>query len=263
MKEFFGQWYGVLAFALFATIIVLLIITVNYKWFFKRALDVFISLICAIVTCPIVVGVIIAYAVRANKDGGRDIFAKTYYIGKNGKPIYSLRFNLLNKEGKTDGFGKKIKPFASIPAIYDVLFGRFSFIGPMPLPLRCESLITDEDFPRFKVRPGLINPLVLRGENNTRNYEKMFRADKLYVKQHGLFRDTRIFFVWLFIKIRGSKKNYIGVPANISYAEYLLEEKQITKAEYDKSLEGEKAQLERIKRRKQLKKRMTNYRSDD
>lgn len=262
MTEFFGQWYGILAFALFATVVVLLIITVNYKWFFKRAFDIFISLICAIATFPIVVGVIIAYAVRANKDGGRDLLTKTYYIGKNGKPVYSLRFNLLNKEGERDGFSKKIKPLSSIPAIYDVFMGRFSFIGPMPLPLYNENLITDEDFPRFKVRPGLINPLVIRGENNTRSYEKMFRADRLYVKKHGLFRDIRIFFTWLFIKIRGAKKNYIGVPATVPYAEYLLKEKQITRAEYDKALESEKAQLERIEKRKKLKKRMSGYRGE-
>lgn len=263
MTEFFEQWYGILAFALFATVVVLLIITVNYKWFFKRASDIFISLICVIVTSPVALGVAIAYAVQANKDGGRDLFARTYYIGKNGKPTYALRFNLLNKEGKTDGFSKRIKPLSSIPAIYDVFMGRFSFIGPMPLPLYTENLITDEDFSRFKVRPGLINPLVIRGENNTRSYEKMFRADKLYIKQHGLFRDIRIFFTWLFIKIRGAKKNYIGVPAVTPYAEYLLNEKQITRAEYDKALESEKAQLERAEKRKRLKKRMTNYRSDD
>lgn len=260
MTDFFNEWYGVLAFVVFAVVIGILIIAVNYKWFFKRTLDIIFALIAAIITSPVALGVVIAFAVKTNKGGGRNTFVRTYYVGKGGKAVYSLRFNTLDKDGKADSFGKKIKPFSAIPAIYDVLCGRFSFIGPMPLPLYTEGLITDEDFVRFKVRPGLINPLVLRGENNTRSYEKMFRADKLYVNGHGLFKDTRIFFVWLFVKLRGGDKNYIGVPRDVGYAEYLLGGGQITRAEYDKALESAKAALEREEKRKNLKKRMTEYR---
>lgn len=260
MADFFNQWYGVLAFVIFAVVIVILIIAVNYKWFFKRALDILFALIAAIITSPIALGVVIAFALKANKGGGRNTLCRTYCVGKGGKPVYSLRFNTLDKDGKEDSFGKKIKPFSSIPAIYDVLCGRFSFIGPMPLPLFNEELITDEDFIRFKVRPGLINPLVLRGENTTRSYEKMFRADKLYVNGHGLFKDTRVFFVWLFVKLRGGNKNYIGVPREVGYAEYLLNGGQITRAEYEKALESGNAALERVEKRKRLKKRMTEYR---
>lgn len=263
MTEFFGEWYGILAFALFAAVITVLIITVNYRWFFKRALDIFCSLIAIIVTSPFALGVAIAFGVHAQKDGGRDVFKRTYYVGKNGKVAYSLRFNTTDKNGKEDSFGRKIKPFSSIPALYDVFSGRFSFIGPMPMPLYTDDLIGEEDYERFKLRPGLINPLILRGENNTRNYEKMFRADRIYVKKHGLFKDIRVFIVFLGIKARGSKKNYIGVPETINYADYLLKNGEISGSEYDKAMESEEKKLERVKKRKELKKRMTNYHSDD
>jgi len=263
MAEFFTNWYGILAFALFAAVITVLIITVNYKWFFKRTLDIFCSIVAIIVTSPFALGVAIAFAYHSSKNGARDVFKRTYYVGKNGKTVYSLRFNTRDSSGKEDGFGKKIKPFSSIPALYDVFLGRFSFVGPMPMPLFTEDLIGEEDFNRFKVRPGLINPLIIRGENNTRNYEKMFRADRIYVKKHGLFKDMRVFFVFLGIKIRGQKKNYIGVASLQNYAEYLLSSGEITRAEYDKALESEKIKLERIKKRKELKKRMSDYNSGE
>lgn len=259
MTDFFGEWYGVLAFALFATVITILIITVNYRWFFKRVLDIFCSLVAIIVTSPFALGVAIAFGAHAQNDGGRPVFKKTYYVGKNGKVIYSLRFSTVDKDGKEDSFGRKIRPFAALPALYDVFAGRFSFIGPMPMPLFTDDLIEEADYERFKVRPGLINPLILRGENNTRSYEKMFRADRIYVKKHGLFKDMRIFFVFLGIKMRGSKTNYIGVPETINYADFLLNEGEITKAEYDKAMASEEKKLERVKKRKELKKRMTDY----
>lgn len=263
MTDFFGEWYGVLAFALFATVITILIITVNYRWFFKRVLDIFCSLVAIIVTSPFALGVAIAFGAHAQNDGGRPVFKRTYCVGKNGKVIYSLRFSTVDKDGKEDSFGRKIKPFAALPALYDVFAGRFSFIGPMPMPLFTDDLIEEVDYERFKVRPGLINPLILRGENNTRSYEKMFRADRIYVKKHGLFKDIRVFIVFLGIKIRGSKKNYIGVPETVNYAEYLLNEGEITKAEYDKAMESEAKKLESIEKRKKLKKRMTDYNSDE
>lgn len=259
MTDFFGEWYGILAFALFAAVVTVLIITVNYKWFFKRALDVLCSLVAIIATSPFAIGVLIAFAVHSTKEEGRKIFTRKYYVGKNGKTVYALRFNAADKLGEIDAFGKKIKPFSSIPALYDVFAGRFSFIGPMPMPLYTEDLIEEEDYERFKVRPGLINPLILRGENNTRSYEKMFRADRIYVRKHGLFKDIRTFFVFLGIKVRGLKANYIGVPQNVDYADFLLSEKIIDRAEYDKAKESEEKKLEQIKKRKELKRRMSRY----
>lgn len=262
MQDFLSTPYGLAAFIVFDVAVVLVIAAVNYKWFFKRFLDVVCSALALVITSPVQLAVLIAEKVHnARENEFQSIVVCEYYIGKKGKPVRLHEYAYQNSiTGETSSFGRKIKPFARLVRLADVFAGRLSFIGPLPLKLYNEYLISDEDYARFKVRPGIINPLVVRGVNETRNYEKMFRADKIYVKKHNLFSDTHVFFVWLLCALRGSKENRIGVARNIEYAQELLNEEKITQEDYAAALEEEQKILRRENKRKKFLSEMGNRR---
>lgn len=259
MREFLSTWYGMAAFIAFDIAVVIVIIAVNYKWLTKRFLDIVISAVCLIVTSPLTLALVIAAKAHNSRHNEyKGIFDKKYYIGKKGKVIALHEFSHINAiDGSESKFGRIIKKFSFIPALFDVISGRLSIVGPMPLRLYNESLISDEHYRRFDVRPGIINPLIVRGRNETRSYEKMFRADIIYADKLNLFKDIRIFFTWVVLKIRGVKDNRIGVANNVGYAENLLSEGKITKEEFDETFNFEESVLRKIKKRREFKKEMS------
>ncbi len=237
VEKLLSTWYGVLIFIIIDAALLTVIVAVNYRWFFKRFSDLLISLFLIIITSPLLLGCYIAEKIHIkNTLEYGSVTQREYFIGKNGKIIALNEFSYRDKDGNVSAFGEKIRPFKGLPLLFDVFLGKISFIGALKTPLFEERFISDEDYLRFKVRPGLINHLVVRGENNTRSYEKMFRADRIYVKKHGLFGDMGIFFTWLFYKIRGERKNLLGEPQNIGYSQYLLREGRITLEEYEAAL---------------------------
>lgn len=259
MREFLSTWYGTAAFIAFDIAIVTLIIAVNYRWIAKRFSDILVSAVCLIVTSPLtLVLAIIAKTHNSRTPEYNGIFDKKYYTGKKGKVIALHEFSHINViDGSESKFGKNIKKFSFIPTLFDVFIGRLSFIGPMPTRLYNEALMSDEQYKRFFVRPGIINPLIVRGKNETRSYEKMFRADVIYVDTFSLFGDIKIFFTWLLLKIRGVKDNRLGVANNVGYAENLLAEGEITKDEFDEALNFEVVELRKMEKRRLFKKEMS------
>lgn len=261
MREFLSTWYGMTAFIAFDIAVFIVIIAVNYRWFAKRFSDILVSAVCLIVTSPLTLGLVIAAKVhnfRHNEYNG--VFDKKYYTGKKGKVVALHEFSHINAiDGSESKFGRVIKKFSFIPKLADVFAGRLSFIGPMPLRLYNESLISDEHYKRFFVRPGIINPLIVRGRNETRSYEKMFRADIIYIDNLNIFTDIKIFFTWLILKIRGVKENRTGVANDVGYAENLLAEGKITKEEFDGAFDFEESVLRKMKKRKDFRKEMSEF----
>lgn len=187
MEEFLQQWYGVLTFVVFDLAALILIISIAYRWLFKRVLDFLVSLVCILFTSPVLLYIYVR-ARRAKKRGEiEDIFERTAFIGKKGKTIILRRFH--------GNFGK----CAALARLFDLFLGRISLIGYEPLTeAECENL-TEIEFDRHVTKPGLINPHFVRGGSR----EDMLKADEKYAWNFSFFGDTKIFFTWLLKKIRG------------------------------------------------------------
>lgn len=262
MAEFFESVAGKITFAVFITVISVALLALNYKWFTKRFFDIIFSLAAIIITSPVALILFIAEKMHLSKHNDyQGVLTVEWIIGKKGKPRKVHEFSYRNAlTGEVDDFGEKIRPFARLAWLYDVFSGSLSFIGPMPMYVKFEKLISDEDYTRHNVRPGLINPLVVRGKNETRSYEKMFKADNIYVRKHSLFGDLRIFIVWFFVLLRGAGENRIGVAEQKDYASYLFENGVISEEDYQSVNEEEEKQLRRMRKRKELEKKMANKR---
>ena len=146
MDDFLKEWYGILAFVLFDVAVLILIISITYRWLFKRVFDFLVSLVCIAAVSPILLYIYVR-ARKAKKQGKIERILKSEpFVGKKGKIVYLRRF---------DGdFGK----FASLARLFDLFLGRVSVIGYEPLTeTECETL-TEIEFDRHIAKPGLIKP---------------------------------------------------------------------------------------------------------
>ena len=123
--------------------------------------------------------------------------------------------------------------------LFDVLLGRLSFVGVKPfMESDCVFLSKEED-QRMRVRPGLINPLALVGNEKT-DYDEMLLQDRWYVEKYHFFTDCKIFLIWLRKQIRGEGNAYLGKTREKAYAKSLLDDGRITLEDYQEALAEDK-----------------------
>ena len=222
MDAFMKTWYGIATLALVDTVALLFAIWLTYRWLFKRVLDFLVSVVCLAVVSPFYLTAYIR-GKRALKRGEiESVFCAEEYVCKKGRIKDLHTFQTRNAEGEIAGkYGAWLQRtrFYALPRLWDVFCGRLSFIGAKPFTEAECGLLSDEEMDRCLPRPGLINPLVLRGNEQT-DYAEMLDVDKEYAWNFSFFGDCKIFFAWLLKKIRGEGNAYLGETRNLSFTEW-------------------------------------------
>lgn len=237
MEEFLKSWYGILAFVAFDFIALTVIICITYRWAFKRIFDVFVSAVCILVLSPLY-AVLFTRALLAKKRGEvKSVFKKERFVGKKGKTVKLLAFESENAEGETAcKYGEWLVKTGlyKTAVLFDIFLGKVSFIGCKALKESDCAFLTDEEDDRHIAKIGLINPLVVSGNEQT-DYEDMLVSDNKYAEKFSFGLDCKIFFTWLLKKIRGEGDGYLGTVKTTSYADELLKDNRITQADYDEA----------------------------
>lgn len=180
-----------------------------YKKFFKRAIDIVLSLIAT----PFVLLAIIIMAPFIYLEDKGPVFYNATRRGKNGKEfkMFKLRSmyvnspDLKNPDGSTFNSDKdprvtKIGRFMrktsvdELPQILNVLIGDMSFIGPRP------ALVTrpyEEMIPiaksRLRVRPGVTGYAQAYYRNSITTMEK-YEYDNYYIDNLSFMMDVKVLF---------------------------------------------------------------------
>lgn len=217
-----------------------------YELFFKRFLDIIISLLAIIILSPIFLIVLVAEWITLK---GRAIFCQ-YRPGKNGKifKLYKFRSmtNAVDSEGKLLPDSKRITKFGKfirktsldeLPQLFNILKGDMSLIGPRPRLVK-DMIFYDEDvIANYSVRPGLTGLSQVSGGRSHASWEEIFEKDVEYAKHVTFFGDIKIFFL-TFVALFKSDANTDGKSErDYYYPNYLLRTEKITKEQYDKGLE--------------------------
>ena len=134
-----------------------------YRYFFKRFLDFFLSLLAIIVLSPVFL--ITAILVRSKL--GSPVIFRQERPGKNEKifTLYKFRTmtdekdeegNLLPDEVRLTKFGKMLRSTSldELPELFNILKGDMSIVGPRPLLVRYLPLYNEHQKHRHDVRPG-------------------------------------------------------------------------------------------------------------
>ena len=243
--SFLGTWWGMALFILLDIAVLLLIIAINYKWFFKRALDILFSAVFLAVFFPFFLIFLLADAIyNKAQNAYPSLFIREYCSGRKGEPVRYTVFatatirhdeegRLLPEAERTTGMGKVLRSCGMkyYPALLAVFAGGLSFVGPRPMSLSDAAAVGEDASVRFSVRPGLVSSLEMYGGESL-TYPDMFEEDAEYAAHFGLFRDIAYFMSSIANRIRGEKKRY-GECAEKGYVDWLYSEGEIAQEDIE------------------------------
>lgn len=168
--------------------------------YFKRVIDLLISVLCILLFSPIIA--IVAFAIKLSI--GSPVFIVQNRIGLNGQifPMYKFRtFTNETKNKKITKIGKIIRPLRidEIPQFVNVLKGHMSLVGPRPeLPAfhRMASKYVPNYKMRLLVKPGITGWAQINYKYTTsaKEYYKKTGYDLYYVKYRSLLLDFQCLF---------------------------------------------------------------------
>lgn len=177
-----------------------------YKFFFKRFLDFWISLIALIILSPILL-VITIWLHFANKGAGVFFFQER--PGKDGKIFKVIKFKTMTDECDADGkllpdaqrltkVGKFVRSTSidELPQLINVLKGEMALFGPRPLLPQYLPLYSPEQARRHEVRPGISGWAQCHGRNAI-SWKQKFEYDVWYVDHVSFLVDLKV--IWITI----------------------------------------------------------------
>lgn len=226
-----------------------------YEKFFKRLFDIAISLIGIIILLPIymLVGLLVLVFL------GHPVIFKQPRPGKNAKIFNLYKFrtmtdkkdkegNLLPDAERLPKFGKILRKtsFDELPELFNILFGKMSFIGPRPMLVRDMVFFDENVMKRQSVTPGLTGLAQANGRNSI-NWDDRFKYDLEYVKNITFMNDIKIAIKTVTTVLKSEGIGEDGGDLSIDYGDYLLKHKRVTKKEYNKKQKEAKEILKKVK----------------
>ena len=178
-----------------------------YKHFFKRLIDIVLSLSGIIVFAfPMLV---IAIAIKCDSKG--PALFKTQRVGKNCKPFKFYKFRSMRTDAPKDcaprllqqdyvtKLGKFLRKTSldELPQMFCILKGDMSIIGPRPAGISETDLISErEKYGANSVVPGLTGLAQVRGRDILASHpEEKAKVDGEYVQKITFWKDLKIFFL--------------------------------------------------------------------
>lgn len=171
-----------------------------YSKFFKRLLDIILSLLVIILFSwlYIIVAILVKFKL------GSPVIFKQPRPGMNEKVFNMYKFrsmtderdengNLLPDDVRLTAFGKKLRATSldELPEFFNILKGDMSFVGPRPLLVKYLPLYNEEQRHRHDVRPGLTGWAQVNGRNLL-SWEDKFEKDVYYVRNISFLFDIKI-----------------------------------------------------------------------
>ena len=175
---------------------------VMYKNFFKRIIDVTLSVLALILLSWLYL--IIALLVKLTSKG--PVLFKQDRPGKDGKIFKVYKFRSMTSEKDENGellpdeirltsFGKKLRATSldELPELFNIIKGDMSVVGPRPLMPQYLPRYNKHQARRHEVRPGFTGLAQVHGRNAI-SWEEKFDWDIKYVDHITFLGDWKIIF---------------------------------------------------------------------
>ncbi len=201
-----------------------------YKKFFKRFLDIVISLLGLIILSPVII--IVAILVRIKL--GSPIIFKQNRPGKDERIFKLYKFRSMSDKKDEDGkllpdterltkFGKILRATSldELPELVNIFKGDMSLIGPRPLAVSYLPYYNEEEKHRHDVRPGLTGLAQINGRNAI-NWDERFAYDIEYVNNITFINDCKILFKTFYKVLKRDDVVVTGTGTVIDFDEYRM-----------------------------------------
>lgn len=172
-----------------------------YQHFFKRLLDIVLSLAAIIALSPVLI-VVFLLLYFANEGAG--VLFLQPRPGYKGKIFKVIKFKTMNDRKDPNGkllldtlritpVGRFIRNTSldELPQLFNVLKGDMSLVGPRPLLVKYLPLYSKEQMRRHDVRPGITGWAQCHGRN-TIAWQKKFELDVWYVDHLSFLTDLTV-----------------------------------------------------------------------
>ncbi len=218
-----------------------------YAKFFKRSLDLLLSVIALIVLSPIllILTIVGAIAMKGNpfflqprpgkkgKDGKEKIFKLIKFrTMSNAK---DKEGNLLPDDQRLGKYGAFLRSTSldELPSLINIALAHISIVGPRPQLVRDMTFMTDEQRRRHNVRPGLTGLAQVNGRNNI-TWERKFEYDLQYIDSGITFvGDIKIILRTVGKVLKRSDTVREGTVSDMDFGDWLLTEGKVDQEEYD------------------------------
>lgn len=187
-----------------------------YRWFFKRFLDIVLSLAGIIVLSPLY----IILSLMVWHGMGRPVLFSQERIGKDEKIFRLYKFRsmtnerdkngeLLSEEKRLTKFGIALRSTSldELPELFSILKGDMSIIGPRPQPKFYLPYYNEEERKAHKVRGGLLPPDSLCGECQC-DWETQLKYEVYYAENVSFALDVKVLFYTFIILYKRMQHNY-------------------------------------------------------
>ncbi|MDG2468360.1 MAG: sugar transferase [Pirellulaceae bacterium] len=179
----------------------------------KRIFDFFGSIFLLIALSPILLMAMVAVRLKM----GSPVFFRQQRPGKDGKPFEMIKLRSmlgtvdsrgepLPDEKRLTRLGKFLRSTSidEFPALWNVIKGEMSLVGPRPLLMEYLPLYNERQNRRHDVKPGITGWAQVNGRNAI-SWEDKFELDVWYVENRSLLLDLKILFltVWKVFKRDG------------------------------------------------------------
>lgn len=185
----------------------------------KRSLDMLLTVPALILMAPLMAGLSLILWIGS----GNPIIFSQKRPGRHGRPFTLYKFrsmsqardsqgNMLPDRERLTALGKRLRNLSldELPALFNVLKGEMSLVGPRPLLLEYMHRYTSEQARRHDMKPGITGWAQVNGRNAI-TWEEKFRYDVWYVDNWSFGLDLKILLMTL---IKVIKTEGINQPGN-------------------------------------------------
>jgi lipopolysaccharide/colanic/teichoic acid biosynthesis glycosyltransferase len=200
-----------------------------------RAFDVFGSLVCLLLSSPILL--VVALLVR--RDGGPALYRQTR-AGRNGEPFAAFKFRsmrvheipsdqLATLHGQVTGghpmvtpVGRWIRRFKidELPQALNVLRGDMALVGPRPTIPEQIVEYTDFQWRRLHVRPGMTGWAQIHGGIEL-TWQERIMLDVWYVEHRSVVLNLQILYRTISVIVFGEARDGSAWSTAEAYAKHL------------------------------------------
>lgn len=218
-----------------------------YPKYFKRLLDLLLSVCALLVLSPLLLALTVAGAIgmKGNPFFSQPRPGKKDISGKE-RIFRLLKFRTMTNARDKDGnllpdaqrlsrYGAFLRSTSldELPSLLNIAAGHLSIVGPRPQLVRDMTFMTQEQRRRHDVRPGLTGLAQVNGRNSI-TWEKKFEYDLAYIDGGiTLLGDLKIILQTVGKVLKRSDTVREGTVSDMDFGDWLMSQGKITQEAYD------------------------------